>query len=38
MAAFTQTTPEATERLRAFLDKRAERLSAPPQAGDEHKA
>ena len=30
MAAFTQTTPDAGERLRAFLDKRAERLVAPP--------
>lgn len=29
MAAFTQTSPEAVERLRAFLDKRAERLSKP---------
>ncbi len=31
MAAFTQTTPEAAERLRAFLDKRSERI-APPAA------
>lgn len=29
MAAFTQTSPEANERLRAFLEKRAERLDAP---------
>jgi enoyl-CoA hydratase/carnithine racemase len=29
MAAFTQTSPEANARLRAFLEKRAERLSAP---------
>ena len=29
MAAFTQTSPEAVERLRAFLDKRAERLAKP---------
>lgn len=29
MAAFTQTSPDAVERLRAFLDKRAERLSKP---------
>jgi enoyl-CoA hydratase/carnithine racemase len=32
MAAMTQTSPEATERLRAFLDKRAERLAIPDQA------
>ena len=30
MAAFTQVGPEATERLRAFLEKRAERLAVPP--------
>jgi len=29
MAAMTQTSPEALERLRAFLDKRAERLAIP---------
>jgi enoyl-CoA hydratase/carnithine racemase len=29
MAAFTQTSPEARERLRAFLEKRAEPLRAP---------
>jgi enoyl-CoA hydratase/carnithine racemase len=29
MAAMTQTTPEAIERLKAFLDKRAERIAAP---------
>ncbi len=29
MAAFTQTSPEAVERLNAFLQKRAERLAAP---------
>ena len=29
MAAMTQTTPEAIERLQAFLDKRAERIAAP---------
>ncbi len=29
MAAFTQTSPDAIERLRAFLDKRAERLAKP---------
>jgi enoyl-CoA hydratase/carnithine racemase len=29
MAAFTQTSPEATARLRAFLEKRAERLAKP---------
>ena len=29
MAAFTQTSPEARERLRAFLEKRAEPLKAP---------
>jgi (methylthio)acryloyl-CoA hydratase len=32
MAAFTQTAPEARERLRAFLEKRAERLATPPRA------
>jgi enoyl-CoA hydratase/carnithine racemase len=32
MAAMTQTSPEALERLRAFLDKRAERLAVPGQA------
>lgn len=35
MAAFTQTTPEAAERLRAFLDKRAERLAAPSAKPDD---
>ncbi|HUK59129.1 MAG TPA: crotonase/enoyl-CoA hydratase family protein [Stellaceae bacterium] len=29
MAAMTQTTPEAQERLREFLEKRAERLAVP---------
>jgi enoyl-CoA hydratase/carnithine racemase len=29
MAAMTQTSPEAQERLRAFLDKRSERLAVP---------
>ena len=29
MAAFTQTSPEAVERLRAFLEKRADRLAKP---------
>jgi enoyl-CoA hydratase/carnithine racemase len=29
MAAMTQTSPDAQERLRAFLDKRAERLAVP---------
>jgi enoyl-CoA hydratase/carnithine racemase len=29
MAAMTQTSPEAIERLQAFLDKRAERIAAP---------
>lgn len=29
MAAFTQTSPDAVERLRAFLDKRADRLAKP---------
>ncbi len=29
MAAMTQTAPEAQERLREFLEKRAERLAAP---------
>lgn len=29
MAAFTQTSPDAVERLRAFLEKRADRLAKP---------
>ena len=29
MASFTQTSPDAAERLRTFLDKRAERLAKP---------
>ncbi len=29
MAAFTQTSPEADERLKAFLDKRAAKVAAP---------
>ena len=29
MAAFTQTSPDAQERLRAFLEKRAQRLARP---------
>ncbi len=29
MAAMTQTSPDAQERLREFLEKRAERLAAP---------
>ena len=29
MAAMTQTSPDAQERLRAFLEKRAERLAVP---------
>lgn len=29
MAAFTQTTPEAAERLKAFLEKRAARVAPP---------
>lgn len=32
MAAMTQTSPEAHERLRAFLDKRAERLVIPDES------
>lgn len=32
MAAMTQTSPEALERLRAFLDKRAERLAIPDKS------
>ncbi len=32
MAAMTQTSPEALERLRAFLDKRAERLAIPEES------
>ncbi|SFI87434.1 crotonase/enoyl-CoA hydratase family protein [Aerobium aerolatum] len=31
MASFTATSPEAEERLRAFLEKRAERLKIPGQ-------
>ena len=33
IAAFTQTTPEATERLKAFLEKRAAPLAAPGKNG-----
>jgi enoyl-CoA hydratase/carnithine racemase len=33
MAAFTQTSPDAQERLRAFLEKRAERLATPNPTG-----
>ena len=29
MASFTQTSPEASERLKAFLDKRAAKVAAP---------
>ncbi len=32
MAAMTQTSPDAQERLRAFLEKRAERIAAPDAA------
>jgi len=32
MAAMTQTSPEALDRLRAFLDKRAERLAIPDES------
>jgi (methylthio)acryloyl-CoA hydratase len=32
MAAMTQTSPEALERLRAFLGKRAERLAIPDES------
>ncbi len=32
MAATTQTSPEALERLRAFLGKRAERLAIPEES------
>jgi (methylthio)acryloyl-CoA hydratase len=35
MAAFTQSTPEAAERQRAFLDKRAERLAVPAAKRDD---
>ena len=31
MAAMTQTSGDAQERLRAFLEKRADRLEAPPR-------
>ena len=31
MASFTQTSPEASERLKAFLDKRAAKVAAPQQ-------
>jgi (methylthio)acryloyl-CoA hydratase len=34
MAAMTQTSPDARERLRAFLDKRAERLAVPGREGE----
>ena len=34
MTAMTQTSPEAQERLREFLDKRAERLAVPAPAKD----
>ena len=34
MAAMTQTSPDAQERLRAFLDKRAERLAVPGRDGE----
>ena len=33
IASFTATSPEAEERLRAFLDKRAARVKAPGAAG-----
>ena len=33
MAAFTQTSPDAQERLRAFLEKRAQRLARPGGEG-----
>ena len=32
MSAFTATSPEAVERLDAFLKKKAERLNVPPRA------
>ncbi len=32
MAAFTQTTPEAAERLKAFLDKRTARVAPPTRS------
>jgi (methylthio)acryloyl-CoA hydratase len=32
MSALTSTTPEANERLRAFLEKRARRLDIPKGA------
>lgn len=32
MSAFTATSPEAVERLEAFLKKKAERLNVPPRA------
>ncbi len=31
VAAFTQTSPEASQRLKAFLDKRAAKVAAPKQ-------
>jgi enoyl-CoA hydratase/carnithine racemase len=34
MAAMTQTSPDAQERLRAFLEKRAERLAVPAPKPD----
>ena len=32
MAAFTQTSPEATERLKAFVDKRAGKIATPDKS------
>jgi enoyl-CoA hydratase/carnithine racemase len=34
MAAFTQTSPDAQDRLRAFLEKRAQRLARPGEKAD----
>ena len=34
IASLTQTTPDAIERMRAFLEKRAERLKMPSEGGD----
>ena len=34
MASFTQTSPEAKERLRAFLEKRAGKVALEKRDGD----
>jgi (methylthio)acryloyl-CoA hydratase len=37
MSAFTSTSPEAIERLEAFLQKKAQRLAVPPEANGQDK-